>query len=463
MSKKHLFALFLISLIFLMFSQLTNCEYQPTEQPTNQYILSSVSGWQVEYTGENGVGYCSESNGVYRLWSNGGGTIYCPTVALYKEVNVTGDFTFSAEVNSKTMESSALFLRGSLPVASSTHGCNFEYGHYGAGDFLFARNCSSEWTPTQVAHGNPNEWYTMQLNVSSAPFNITASAFDENGVLIGSYSTNYITGFSFNDIHYIGFYVWGFDPADYSFRNIEGPFDSQANLSINTQSSATTAGAKVNVFGTLLDLSGLPIQNQTVVLSYAVLGQDALIPIGSAQTDEQGNYMVQWINSASGTFILKISWSEDRSASNTTTLSFLPIEEKSTFVIESNSTVNALTFDNNTSTLSFNVTGPSGTKGCVKATISKSLLVDGQGLQAFIDGKPLNFTLTSTADSWIFTFNYSHSTHQISMNINANAHVTEPTQTQPQGSGILLFGIIILFSIILIGVTVSLIRIRKLS
>ena len=132
------------------------------------------------------------------------------------------------------------------------------------------RNCSSDWTPTQVAYGNPNEWYTMQLNVSSSPFKITASAFDENGVLIGSYSTNYITGFSFNDIHYIGFYVWGFDPADYSFRNIEGPFDSQANLSINTQSSSTTAEATVNVFGTLLDLSGLPIQNQTVVLSYAV-------------------------------------------------------------------------------------------------------------------------------------------------------------------------------------------------
>ena len=148
MSKKHLFALLLISLLFLMISQLSSCEYQPTDQPSNHCILSSVAGWQVEYTGEKGVGNCSESNGVYRLWSNGGGTTYCPTVALYKEVNVTGDFTFSAEVNAQTMQNAGLVLRGSLPIAGSTEGCNFEFDHYG-------EDPVSCWRETAVFTGRP--------------------------------------------------------------------------------------------------------------------------------------------------------------------------------------------------------------------------------------------------------------------------------------------------------------------
>ena len=306
----------------------------------------------------------------------------------------------------------------------------------------------------------------MQLNVSSSPFQVTASVFDQTGTLIGSYSTNYITGFSFNNIHYIGFVVWGFSPADYSFRNIEDAFDYPTALSINTQSTSTTAGSVVNVFGQLADSNNTALQNKIVVLSYTFPGLDSWIPISSAQTDEQGNYNIQWINSASGTFTLRTEWSGDGTnahVSNTTTLNFLPIENGKTFVVESNSTVNGLEFNNGTSTLSFNVTGPSGTTGYVKATIPKSVLGDGEALQAFIDGSPINYTLTSTADSWIFTFSYHHSTHQISMHIVSNAQVTEPAQAQPQGSGMLFIGLIILFAIILTVGTISLLRFRRSS
>ncbi len=431
MLKKHLSYLLLVGLLFLSFSLLGHCQ--------NQTADSILKGWQVEYTGDNGVGYFSESNGVFRLWGNGGGITHCPTVALYKPVKVTSDFTFSAEVNAKTIESCALVLRGSLPIAGSTDGCNFEFGYYGQGDFLLARNCS-DWAPTFITYGTENKWYTMQLNVSSSPFLVTASVIDENGILIGSYSTNFITGFSFNDIHYIGFVVWGFSPADYSFRNLQDTFHHPSTLSISTQSSATTTGAIVNVFGTLIDLSGLPIQNQTVVLSYAISGVTPWVPVGSAQTDEQGNYLIQWVNSASGTFTLKAEWNGDATnafVSNTTTLSFLP-SQRSTFIIESNSTVNQIMFDNTTATLSFNVTGPFGTEGFVKTTIAKSLLANSTDLQAYLDYQPLNFTVASVGDSWVFTFNYSHSTHKVSV------HLTEVVSSpEALGSNLLLIGIII--------------------
>ena len=111
-------------------------------------------------------------------------------------------------------------------------GFNFEFGHYGEGIFLLARNTSnamngqfanlesSHWTASQVAYGNPHVWYTMQLSVSSSPFIITTSVFDENGTSLGTFSTSDITNFTFQDINYIGLTAWGYSPSDYSFRNI---------------------------------------------------------------------------------------------------------------------------------------------------------------------------------------------------------------------------------------------------
>ena len=129
MLKKHISTLFLVTLLFLGFSQLSRCEDQPTPV--------FVAGWQVENLG----GYCSESNGVFRLWSNGGND--CPSIALYKQINITSDFTFSLQVNAATIESCAVFVRGSLPVAGSTNGFNFEFGHYGQGDFLFLETAAT--------------------------------------------------------------------------------------------------------------------------------------------------------------------------------------------------------------------------------------------------------------------------------------------------------------------------------
>jgi hypothetical protein len=127
-------------------------------------------------------------------------------------------------VNAQTPESCGGFIKSSLPIAGNFAGFNFEYGHYGEGFFLLARNstnytgsqetlgASSSWISSQVAYGDPNVWYTMQLNVSSAPFRITTSVFDENGSSIGSLSTSDIYNFTFEDINYIGLSVWGYSP-----------------------------------------------------------------------------------------------------------------------------------------------------------------------------------------------------------------------------------------------------------
>jgi hypothetical protein len=104
-------------------------------------------------------------------------------------------------------------------------------------------------------------------------------------------------------------------------------------------------------------------------------------------------------------------------ATNTTTLSFLPIQQNQLLYIESNSTVTSLAFNSTTSELAFVASGPSGTIGYVKVMVAKSLVSSIENVKVFLDGNQLNYEATSTTDSWLLSFTYTHSTHQVSINL----------------------------------------------
>ena len=157
-----------------------------------------------------------------------------------------------------------------------------------------------------------------------------------------------------------------------------------------------------------------------MILSFAVGNSVSWIPIGSAITNENGNYNIQWINDASGIFSLKIEWTGDvgyQTTANTTSVSFLPYNNQNLFHVESNSTVSALAFNSTSSKLGFVVSGPDGTKGYVKTTIAKNLVSNPENIQVYLDGNELNYDVSSIVDAWILTFTYSHSTHQISIEL----------------------------------------------
>ena len=379
---------------------------------------ATFQGWRIEDRG----GFCSESDGVFRLRSSGGDI--CPSIFLYKQIAPVETFNFSLQVNSATLESFGIYVGSRAAVFGSTDCVNFEFGHYGEGMFLVARRTTMDnWIWDNFTDGVADVWYTMQLTVCADPFKVVAEVFDGNGTLMGSFSASDMINLSFEDIKYLGFGVWGYSPTDYSVKNItcsldSQPYDNTSYLSISTDLSSIFAGSAVNVVGTLSSTNGTPIQHELVVLSYTFAGIDSWIPITSGLTNETGEYTMQWINSASGTFTLKAEWKGNATfmeTSNTTTVSFVPYQNQQVFFVESNSTVSALAFNSTNSELSFNVIGPSGTSGYVKATIAKSMLQNCDGSKVYIDGKQLNCSVTSTADSWIVTFNYSHSSHQISM------------------------------------------------
>jgi parallel beta-helix repeat protein len=193
-----------------------------------------------------------------------------------------------------------------------------------------------------------------------------------------------------------------------------------AYLSISANISATTVGSAVNVNGRLYDINENALQNEPIVLSYTFAGANASFPISSSFTDEAGNYNMQWISNASGTFTLQASWSGNSlyaGVSNSTTLSILPYENEQIFFIESNSTLTALAFNSTNSELSFSVSGPSNTTGYVKVTIAKSLIPNGENVRVYLDGNQLNYSITLTANSWLLEFTYPHSTHQVTVQL----------------------------------------------
>ena len=183
------------------------------------------------------------------------------------------------------------------------------------------------------------------------------------------------------------------------------------------------------------------------------MGSDSWVPIGSGTINSAGEYSIQWVNTASGTFTLKAEWNgnnEYLGTSATTTLSFLPYQNQQVFFVESNSTVTALAFNSTSSELSFTVNGPSETTGYVKITIAKTLVANAENIKVYVDGNQLNYDVTSNPDSWLLSFTYTHSTHNVMINLAAN----EPEDITPNNDLILIAAVIIVVVTGIAGFTI---------
>jgi len=186
-------------------------------------------------------------------------------------------------------------------------------------------------------------------------------------------------------------------------------------ISISVDASSTVVGSAVNVNGRLTDVNGSALPDKSVTLLYSIAGND-WVPIGSGTTNDTGDYNIQWVNTASGTFTLKVEWigNDDYLGANAnTTLSFLPQQNQKIFFVESNSTVSALTFNSTNTELSFTVSGPSGTTGYVKATIPKDLLYTEGDWSVLVDEQPVIPTVNEDANNTYLYFTYGHSTKTV--------------------------------------------------
>ena len=230
---------------------------------------------------------------------------------------------------------------------------------------------------------------------------------------------------------------------------------SQANLAISTFTQSTQIGSKVNIAGTLNDINGNPLADQRVFLSYLIPGYSTSTPITASQTDSNGAFSESWMAAATGRFIIKAQWEgsgDYASASDSRNISVLNDGSQTVFLAESNSTLSSLVLNSTSNEISFNVQGPSGTKGYVRFMVSKTLVPNMDGMKLLIDGQDAQCKIESDDNFWLLAFNYGHSTHNIIIKLQDSQVPEFPN---------IIFALIILLS--LISTTGLIVRRKKLN
>jgi len=194
------------------------------------------------------------------------------------------------------------------------------------------------------------------------------------------------------------------------------------SISISLSSSTSYIGFKVEMNGNLtcndVGVSGAPI-----LLSYSVTKGASWSDITLVNTGSDGSYLVVWMPSATGNYIVRGVWAGNATYPETTATVNLAVtifEEQNVFSVESNSAISELAFNTTNWQLSFTATGPNGTEGYVKVTVAKSLIENITNIRVYLDGNPFEYSITSTDDSWLLTFNYMHSTHQVVVDLDIN-------------------------------------------
>jgi hypothetical protein len=168
-------------------------------------------------------------------------------------------------------------------------------------------------------------------------------------------------------------------------------------------------------------------------LSYSVSGGNLWEELTLVNTDDNGDFLAQWMLFVTGNYLLKAEWNGNSNYSRTNTeisFSVTPSDKQTLISVTSNSTISAFAFNSTNEQLLFNVNGPSGTTGQVHVYVPKSLIADISHLQVFLDGEQLAYNSESTGDSWLVTFTYTHSKHEVTVNLNKNySNTTNSNQT----------------------------------
>jgi hypothetical protein len=194
-------------------------------------------------------------------------------------------------------------------------------------------------------------------------------------------------------------------------------------ISISTSSSSTAVGFQVEISGSLRDVYGNGLEDETVLLSYSFKGTSTWTPFTSDQTDSYGRYSAIWIPPATGYFTVKAEWEGNATHSgsnNSTTINSITFDGEYVFSVESNSTISELFFNSTDRTLSFNAQGDSGTQGYAKIIVAKTLVTDLENMRVYLDGNQVEYSLLSIDDSWCLIINYEHSTHRIVLDLNVD-------------------------------------------
>lgn len=192
-------------------------------------------------------------------------------------------------------------------------------------------------------------------------------------------------------------------------------------LTLSCQSATAFSGFNVAIRGSLT-FDGTAMANAPILLSYSVTGGKSWQDLSLLYTGADGCYSATWLPSVTGNYLVKASYEGNAGTLGTSEVvnfAVMELAQNNIFSVSSNSSVTSLAFNSTTSSISFMVSGPSGTTGYVKAAIAKSLISNPEGFKVYLDSRQLNYEVSSLEDSWLLSFTYTHSAHQVSIDLAA--------------------------------------------
>jgi len=207
-----------------------------------------------------------------------------------------------------------------------------------------------------------------------------------------------------------------------SEMEIEVREKTPVTVHISLSSDSVYTGQEITISGNLT-YNGIGVPNAWIVLSSKTYIEDAIWnEIASVETDNYGKYSTVW-EPLRGSYQIKATWMGNSTYPETSVSVNLGVKSFGDFITEfsSNSTITGLNFNASTRTLSFSAEGLSGTNGYVKITLEKDPEFDPEGISVFLDGKPIEYAIASTSQSWMLDIIYSHSVHHVVVYFNGEA------------------------------------------
>jgi hypothetical protein len=217
-----------------------------------------------------------------------------------------------------------------------------------------------------------------------------------------------------------------------------------ASLTISLEPSTILSDFKVDIEGKLSYLNGTGIPDESLLLAFSVTSGESWNDISSVTTSENGSYNLVWLPIATGNYLVK-SQVISSEVFNQTAFAVISYQGKYAFSVSSNSTVSDMIFNSTRNQLSFVVDGPSKTIGYADVAVSRELVQDISTLKVVIDEDDIDYSLSSTDESWIIHISYQHSKHMIIVTL--SEIISRPFIQTPLGIGLLIIGVIAVIAI----------------
>ena len=237
-----------------------------------------------------------------------------------------------------------------------------------------------------------------------------------------------------------------------TYSNTNSPTPLTPNLAISCQSSTTFSNLRVEINGNLT-CDGTGLQGLPVLLSYSVDEGNTWNELTTVSTDNNGNFLADWLPSVTGNYLLQAEWAGNTNYTETSTVinfAVLPFGEQSIFSVTSNSTISALAFNSTSGELDFAVSTPEGTTGYCNVYIPTSLINDISDLTVFLNGNPISYNVESLGNARLVSFSYQTGTNEVTLGINAADSIevngNQFAQWTPYGVIIVLMAIIAVLS-----------------